>query len=411
MEGEEELKFPLNVFVDTQIFESQSFDISDKSRLGLLKKQVKKGAINFLTSEIIVGEANKHIKENVEKKINEINQNFNSREIAILRNSKYADSFNKLDTEEVVQEALNQFHNYLNEAQVTYLDLDSIELKTILDDYFNNRKPFGTGRKKHEFPDAFNISMLNSLRKKDYQPIYVISGDKDFEEINGIYLYKSIDELLDLINTDKLIAQQALKYINSINYRFAEEIKEQFFDNSQNIEIDGFDYDRKGIIGGYEYDETELQNAKLIEMLSSVVIDYNSEEHEIVVALKCLVEIVINCTFFDLENSIWDSDDKEYATMEYGLIKENHNKKIEIVARIHYEYENEDEDSYPEFEVDSIEVDTAQKLTQRTLNSKGRQIINYPDLICENNCPNCGCGLTWENDGGNGFCDKCAPNH
>ncbi|MGF3073267.1 PIN domain-containing protein [Facklamia sp. P13069] len=68
MEGKEELEFPLNVFVDTQIFESQSFDISDKSRLGLLKKQVKKGAINFLTSEIIVGEANKHIKENVKKK-------------------------------------------------------------------------------------------------------------------------------------------------------------------------------------------------------------------------------------------------------------------------------------------------------------------------------------------------------
>ncbi|MGF3115066.1 PIN domain-containing protein [Facklamia sp. P13064] len=169
MEGKEELEFPLNVFVDTQIFESQSFDISDKSRLGLLKKQVKKGAINFLTSEIIVGEANKHIKENVEKN-NEINQNFNSREIAILRNSKYADSFNKLDTEEVVQEALNQFHNYLNEAEVTYLDLDSIELKTILNDYFNNRKPFGTGKKKHEFPDAFNISMLKSLRKKIINP-------------------------------------------------------------------------------------------------------------------------------------------------------------------------------------------------------------------------------------------------
>ncbi|WP_428892845.1 PIN domain-containing protein [Facklamia sp. P9177] len=344
------------------------------------------------------------------KKNNEINQNFNSREIAILRNSKYADSFNKLDTEEVVQEALNQFHNYLNEAEVTYLDLDSIELKTILNDYFNNRKPFGTGKKKHEFPDAFNISMLKSLRKKEYQPIYVISGDKDFEDIKGIYLYKSIDELLNLINTDKLIAQQALKYINSINYRFAEEIKEQFLIIHKTSKLTGLIMIVKAL-------SVDMNMMKLsFKMLSYVVIDYNSEEHEIVVALKCLVEIVINCTFFDLENSIWDSDDKEYATMEYGLIKENHNKKIEIVARIHYEYENEDEDSYPEFEVDSIEVDsievdTAQKLTQRTLNSKGRQIINYPDLIWENYCPDCGCGLTWENDGGNDFCDKCAPNH
>lgn len=410
MEGKEELDFPLNVFVDTQIFESQSFDISDKGKLGLLKKQVKKGAINFLTSEIIVGEVNKHIKVNVEQKINEINKNFNSREIAILRNSKYADSFNKLDTEEVVKEALNKFRNYLDEAEVMYLDIDSIELKTILDDYFNSRKPFGVGKKKHEFPDAFNISMLKSLRK-DYQPIYVISGDQDFEDIEGIVLYKSIDEFLNLINTDKLISQQALKYINSIKDWFAKEIQEQFFDNQQNIEVDGFDYDRKGIIGGYEYDEIELQNVELIEMLSSEVIDYNSEDQEIIVTLQCLVEIVINCTFFDQENSIWDSVDKEYISKEYGLIKENHNKTIELVVNIYYEYENEDENSYPEFEVESIEVDTVQKLTQRTLSTKGRQIINYPDLIWENYCPDCGCGLTWENDSGNGFCNECAPNH
>ena len=410
MEGKEELDFPLNVFVDTQIFESQSFDISDKSKLGLLKKQVKKGAINFLTSEIIVGEVNKHIKVNVEQKIKEINKNFNSREIAILRKSKYADSFNELDTEEVVKEALNKFRNYLDEAEVMYLDIDSIELKTILDDYFNSRKPFGAGKKKHEFPDAFNISMLKSLRK-DYQPIYVISGDQDFEDIEGIVLYKSIDEFLNLINTDKLISQQALEYINSIEDWIAKEIQEQFFDNPQNIEVDGFDYDRKVIIGGYEYDEIELQNVKLIEMLSSEVIDYNSEDQEIIVTLQCLVEIVINCTFFDQENSIWDSEDKEYILKEYGLIKENHNKIIELVVNIYYEYENEDENSYPEFEVKSIEVDTVQKLTQRTLSTKGRQIINYPDLIWENYCPDCGCGLTWENDGGNGFCNECAPNH
>ncbi len=29
----------------------------------------------------------------------------------------------------------------------------------------------------------------------------------------------------------------------------------------------------------------------------------------------------------------------------------------------------------------------------------------------ENYCPDCGCGMTFENDGGNGFCIKCAPEH
>ena len=28
-----------------------------------------------------------------------------------------------------------------------------------------------------------------------------------------------------------------------------------------------------------------------------------------------------------------------------------------------------------------------------------------------NYCPDCGCGMTFENDGGNGFCIKYAPEH
>ena len=403
-----QLEFPLDVFVDTQIFINQNFNISEKSKLGSLKKQVKKGAINFLTSEIIVEEAHKHIQENIERKINEINKIFNSREITILRDSKYNKYFENFKTEEMVKEAISQFQNYLDEVEAKYLDIDSIELRAILDDYFNDRKPFGAGKKKYEFPDAFNISMLMGF-KRDNKPIYVISGDRDFEGVEGIVLYQNIDELLNRINIDKLIAQKALRYINNINDNVTEEIKRQFFDDQQKIEVDGFEYDRKGIVGGYEYDEIELQNVNLIDIISSEVIDYNFEEQKLKITIQCLVEFVFDCTFFDEENSVWDSVDKEYLTKEYGLIKENHNKEIELMVNL--SYKNEKEDSYIEFYVENIIVDTMQKFTQRTLNNKGRQIINYSNFIYENYCPDCGDGLTYKNDGGNGFCIKCAHNH
>ena len=35
----------------------------------------------------------------------------------------------------------------------------------------------------------------------------------------------------------------------------------------------------------------------------------------------------------------------------------------------------------------------------------------YDDDGGENYCPDCGCVMTGENYGGNGFCSKCAPNH
>lgn len=405
------VEFPLDVFVDTQIFVSENFNFNEKSKLGLLKKQVKKGAINFLTSKIIVEESKKHINDNIERKINEINKLFNSREIAILRNSEYNKYFENLNPEEMVKEAVNQFQDYLDEVEVKYLDLDSIELRKVIDDYFKGRKPFGEGKKKHEFPDAFNISMLMNF-KRDNKPIYVISGDQDFEDIEGVVLYKNIGKLLSDINTDELdelIVQKALEYINNIDNEIDEEIERQFFDNEQYIEVDGYEYSRKGIIGGYEYDEIELQRVKLINILNLDVIDYNYKEHTVKVIIKCLVEFEFDCTFFDEENSIWDSVDKEYFTKEYGLIKENHNKEIELIVNL--DFDDEKDSFYPEFFVENIIVDTLQKFSQRTLNEKGRQIINYSDSIYENYCPDCGGGLSYINDGGNGFCNRCAPNH
>ena len=222
------VEFPLDVFVDTQIFVSENFNFNEKSKLGLLKEQVKKGTINFLTSKIIVEESKKHINNNIERKINEINKLFNSREIAILRNSEYNEYFKNLNPEEMVKEAVNQFQNYLDEVEVKYLDLDSIELRKVIDDYFNGRKPFGDGKKKHEFPDAFNISMLMNF-KRDNKPIYVISGDQDFEDIEGVVLYKNIGKLLSDINTNQRIVQKALEYINNIdNEIIDEEIERQF---------------------------------------------------------------------------------------------------------------------------------------------------------------------------------------
>lgn len=131
MENKEKdkLEFPIEVFVDTQIYENQSFDVSERGRLELLKKQVKRGAIKLLTSEIVVQEVKKHIKDNIEKKVNEINKNFRSRELAIFRNSKYKDYFNEINSQELVKEALLKFESYLLDAEVIYLDINTVGIK------------------------------------------------------------------------------------------------------------------------------------------------------------------------------------------------------------------------------------------------------------------------------------------
>lgn len=405
------MEFPIDVFVDTQIYENQSFDISEKGRLELLKKQVKKGAIKLLTSEIVVQEVRKHIKDNIEKRVDEINKKYKSRELAIFRNSRYENYFKELDSQELVEEALSMFEGYLSDAKAFFLDINTVAISEVLEDYFSGRKPFGSKIKKSEFPDAFNISMMKKYKKKD-TPIYVLSGDNDFQDIEGIYVYKTIDELLNIINLEEVIAQQALKYIVDTYKPIVEEdIKEKFFENEDSLEIDGYEYDRKGILGGYDYEEIYLESVTPISCTRPEVIDYDSEDQTVIISMQYMVEFTFDCTFFDENNSIWDSEDKEYYYKEYGNIRENHTKEIEVKVNLYYEYSSVDLDSYPEFIVDSIEVDTYQKFTQSTLNKKGREILNSPRLVYDDYCPDCGCGLTFSNDSGSGFCINCVQNH
>lgn len=405
------MEFPIDVFVDTQIYENQSFDFSERGRLELLKKQVKRGVINLLTSAIVVQEVRKHIKDNVEKKVDEINKKYNSRELAIFRNSRYENYFKELDSQELVKEALDRFEGYLSDTKAVSLDINTVAISEVLDDYFSGSKPFGSKNKKSEFPDAFNISMVKEYKQGD-TPIYVLSGDSDFQDIEGIYVFKTIDELLNIINIEKVIAQQALKYIaEKYEHGFEEDIKEAFFNNEDSIEIDGYEYDRKGIEGGYKYEEFYLKSVTPISYTKPEVIDYDSKDQNVIITMQYIVEFIFDCKFFDENNSTWDSENKEYCYKEYGNIRENHTKEIEVKVSLFYEYDTDDSDSYPEFTVDSVEIDTYQKFTQRTLNEKGKEILNLPQLVWENYCPDCGCGLTISNDAGNGFCINCSHNH
>lgn len=142
------MEFPIDVFVDTQIYENQSFDFSERGRLELLKKQVKRGVINLLTSAIVVQEVRKHIKDNVEKKVDEINKKYNSRELAIFRNSRYENYFKELDSQELVKEALDRFEGYLSDTKAVSLDINTVAISEVLDDYFSGSKPFGSKNKK-----------------------------------------------------------------------------------------------------------------------------------------------------------------------------------------------------------------------------------------------------------------------
>lgn len=393
--------FPLDVFIDTEVFERLNYDFSEGGKLWLIKKQVNRGAIKLFTSEIVKGEVKNHIINNIDKIIEEINSKFSRRELKILNNDN-TPRFSKIDANELITEALDRFEKYLDDTRAICLDIESIELKQVIKDYFKNAKPFDNKKKKSEFPDAFNMAMINKYRD-EFKPFYVISGDNDYEGLGGITVYKNIDHLLDFINIEELIAQQARDYIKTCNFEIKEEIRDQYINNTDELELDGTTYYGEIGIDDCYYNKFSVYEINPIKCLNYEIIDLDVEKKQVVVAMKWEVEIEFDCEIFD-KVYVECYEDTKKLNYNNAICKiEKHKIVNDVLAYLNYE-ENRLE-TEPEFSIEKIEVQMIKQFSYKTLNRK----YNYPEKILYCQC--CGAPVL-ENEfyKFNGACVNCAHN-
>lgn len=410
------LEFPLSVFVDTQVFMKESYDFSTKGKFALLKKQIESGKVKLLTSDIVKGEVERHIKEDVGKILVKLQSAFSDRNFAIFREGKYNETFQALDPFLMTTDALKTFNDYLTNVNASWLDINDVKLSSVVADYFSAKPPFGEGHKKSEFPDAFNAFLLQKYSTTNGK-VYVVSNDGDFSNVENINCFKTLSELLDAINShENEISQQSKIYLNSSPAQnlIYSSVEAALMDIGNELFVDGTETDRKGVSSGYEYDETELITVSANNLTELEVVDIEYKDKTITIMTNCKSKLEFSCSFFDEENSVWDSGDKEYAYVYYGKMHEFHSAYIPVTIYVTYEKNGEG----ISFNIDEVNVDTNLKFNQYTLQKNSRNRTDNPysywernEDEFENHCPDCGCGMTFLNDGGNGFCINCASEH
>lgn len=92
------------------------------------------------------------------------------------------------------------------------------------------------------------------------------------------------------------------------------------------VEVHGLSYDRDGIVDGYDYDETYLENCYLSGMRLHIIDDIDGDI--ITASLWIHGNMVVNCYFKDIDNSPWDSEEKEYVWVDVKHILEKHNARF-----------------------------------------------------------------------------------
>ena len=322
-------------FVDTSAIDPMFNDYNNmEHQFAALKKHIASNKLILVTHEIAVREMENHIREEVAKQIEKYTSVQNSRELVLLKNIRRYDSlFSSADKERIITDTIKTLKDKLKEVGILVLKTGTISVKTLLDDYFSSKPPFGAKGKKSEFPDAIMLQSLIRAVGEEHR-LHIIAKDGDWENVcktnKNLVSHKSLANFLDYINKDN-VASSAIK-THLAKPAIAEQIKSKLKEIMETIDfkVDGLTYDRKGLVEGYSYDEIELLKIADVSYIIHTIedIDCSSEsENSTITAIVTIVgsaHITFDCSFFDEANSLWDSEEHEYIYKEYGKATEIH---------------------------------------------------------------------------------------
>lgn len=209
------------VFIDTCIFRNLNFHLNNES-FSSFSRLCREGELDFVTTQITQKEIQKRVHEHEVEAFAGL-QKFRDRTHLLSRlHCQFGKSYQGL-TVEILEEHLNKaVKSWFVRTKAKTIPIPRDATNKVLEKYFNQEKPFSEGKKKSEFPDAFVIQALLSLKKK----LFVVSAHGDFSVTNkGIIHLKSLSELLHLYNSHidivaeyvkKLVMQNRAKLLASI---------------------------------------------------------------------------------------------------------------------------------------------------------------------------------------------------
>ena len=240
----------------------------------------------------------------------------------------------KYDRDAVIRNYHERFDEFLRAARVEEIPLASADVEAIFDAYFGKRAPFGTGKKKAEFPDAFTVSALDGWCQANAEQMYVVTGDGAKRE--GVSPEELEDErsmtsactdagpllplgrlaqFLDLVNREeyRAAAQQvradvAYRWTGFHQAQLRTEVTDRF------LEL------------GYQPDDPEA-DVEDVDVREVVVRDPDvisvNDERAIVSALA-EVNFTARVSVIDPDSGIWDSEDKVMLFQEHQSVFVRH---------------------------------------------------------------------------------------
>lgn len=172
----------VNVFIDTSELVAARFDVTSNG-FKTLREHGKLGKLVLWLPAVIEGEYQKKAKELGEKVHNSLSNTFKDVPVLTASSLEFFAGYEIPEAKKISEAITEAFGGLYADLGVVRIGYEYADSSKVFDAYFAGVAPFGLGKKKCEFPDAFALELLNSYARKVGQKAIVLSRDKDFMNV------------------------------------------------------------------------------------------------------------------------------------------------------------------------------------------------------------------------------------
>jgi hypothetical protein len=236
----------------------------------------------------------------------------------------------KVDRQECAEEVKGKFAEFMKNTKTRVIELRSINPENVFHDYFHLRPPFGEGRKKEEFPDAFAQHALGKWCEENKCEMYVISANKDWHELKKPLIpLTKIDEFLDAAVKDEAGEELATRVMN---------LYAKHLDNVEKAvreAFEGSEFYVRDVDG--DVDEVKITTIKIDE---PHVLEVESETATISVDVK--ITYIADVSYLNDDEGVWDGEDHVWSYRPTAYVEAEETEHFEADLEVQYDLNNEE---------------------------------------------------------------------
>lgn len=180
------MSIPKTIFIDTSVFDEQSYNFSSSSMSAFLDA-AKGRTLSLLMPDPTEREIRRHIEERSNSALKALEDA--KRRAPFLSKwkewpVKKGDFYIKWELSKIANAELKSF---LDRFDVIKLDYQGINIKEIMNWYDQGRAPFGSGKKRKEFPDALALACILKFADSKQCQVAIVSKDEDHKNACSHY--------------------------------------------------------------------------------------------------------------------------------------------------------------------------------------------------------------------------------